>query len=105
MVDGIVGSVTNKTDIHKDTLVDILDTALYGGIQYWAEEINKRGPLDLTIKIENEEYFLTADKMLKGIQLYVDSGRVNLNYILEDSDVEDADVIVQYALFGQVVYG
>lgn len=60
---------------------------------------------------DDEEYTLTLDKFLKGIQLAIKDGYGN-DWLGDDArldlmniDGEAADVIVQMALFGEVVFG
>lgn len=54
-------------------------------------------------------YTLTLDKFLRGLATYIGScyGYVVENGSLETGviDAEGADCIVQYALFGDVIYG
>ena len=106
---------------------DIVATALEGGITYWCckaevvgsylgewahEQIARGGSLDLHDAEEDEVYELTIEKFLKGIQLAVEG-----NYYAEyewhngteidtcQVDAEVADVIIQLALFGDVIFG
>ena len=106
---------------------DIMSTALEGGINYWcdkvetigdclgkyaSEQIARGGILRLHDSEENKIYELTIDKLLNGIKL----AYVGRHYSLYNwcngreldtcqIDAEIADVIVQFALFGEIVYG
>jgi len=108
-------------------LEDIIVTALEGGINHWAildntgnEWKNKKKDLPTSqyafgfiyaktpIKFEDAEgseddsdWWLTFDKLIKGIALELQNYQTDL----EDIDGESADRIIQYALFGDVVYG
>ena len=113
---------------------DIMVSALEGGINYWCDEArvqeNKRvaewgheqiargGSLMMhTIepfdKDETEWYELTKEKFLQGLKMYlqdpddrnvldIDRGKlwIDAGYI----DGNAADEIIQYALFGEIVY-
>ena len=52
---------------------------------------------------EGESYELNDAKLLKGLNLYFNSR--NAKQEIEDMDAEDGDMILQYALFGEVIYG
>ena len=111
------------TSVSIETLENIVVTALEGGIGYWAV-------LDNTTKIwdkydycdlpcsqaafellyngeslrfydtedETEVWHLTWKKLIKGVELF---GGVKE----EDIDATVADQIIQYALFGKIVFG
>jgi hypothetical protein len=53
-------------------------------------------------------HYLTLDKLLEGIQKFINGWKINpSDYFGEDSnsmDAESAPAILQYALFGEVVY-
>lgn len=103
---------------------DIMCGALEGGITYWcsraevvgeylgeyaSEQISKGGELRLYDSESDEVYTLTLDKFLCGLATYIRScyGFVVKNGCLDPGaiDAEGADCIVQYALFGDVIYG
>ena len=50
---------------------------------------------------------LTLDKIMKGIEQFEEEEEVPLEAIIDRGafDAEDADRIIQYALFGELVYG
>lgn len=106
---------------------DIMVCALEGGINYWcssaevveddyygeyaSDQISRGGSLRLYDSEDDEEYILTLDKFLKGIKLAVNDG-YGKDWFGDDGwidamniDGEAADVIVQMALFGEVVFG
>ena len=58
----------------------------------------------------SDKWELTLEKFLRGVELYIKNGdRVTVeDFKLVDYgelDAEDADCIVQYALFGKLVFG
>lgn len=104
---------------------DLMCTALEGGICYWCgraevvgemlgdyahEQISRGGSLILHDAESSDKWELTLEKFLRGVELYIKNGdRVTVeDFKLVDYgelDAEDADCIVQYALFGKLVFG
>lgn len=116
--------ITVQIEITDQEIDDVLVTALEGGINYWADsadvkdddykggewasEVVSRGGTLIIQEVDEEETVeLTKDKMLAGIALFIEEfpemyGSVEeLGYL----DASGADIIVQLALFGDVVYG
>lgn len=90
---------------------DILVTAIEGGIGYWAD-VEAYSPANGLATIRDAEeghvFKLTAGELTaaakKVVELYPTS--IGAEYIRqEDIDAEAADMIVQVACFGEVVYG
>lgn len=128
-----------KHEINEGNILDILTTAIEGGIGYWAcllnddrhwikareqwkTEHNGETPCycdvayqvmknNHAVKFEDVEdgsiYELTLDKLLNGCKIYVEKTKRDIHQIMNDSDfdAEDADMIIQYALFGEIVFG
>jgi hypothetical protein len=123
-----------KLTIHNDDIENIMVTALEGGIGYWAllendtelwteaYEKHKDTPTSLIAAklliegkrisfydVEQDDYdpttamHLDLDKLLAGIKKYLLQER-HLDAI-DDLDADGADQIIQYALFGELVYG
>ena len=112
-------------NLTQQDLDDLMCTALEGGICYWCnyaevvgemrggyahEQISRGGTLILHDAESSDKWELNLEKFLKGVELYVKTGdRVTV----EDGelvdfgalDASDADMIVQYALFGKLVFG
>lgn len=98
---------------------DILTDALEGGITYWcdgaevkgmdfcgadyaSDVISRGGALWLRYNDgDDKRVMLTLDKFLKGLALMIQEQGFNF----EDYDANDVDMVVQYAVFGEVVYG
>lgn len=117
-------------DVATEDIADIVDTALYGGITYWAmgadkvgesrgnglaQHVANGGTLLLRFIEEDDNGALskelTRDMILKGIKTWVDEGG-DLQYAITPAgidtaciDASDADSIIQCALYGDVIYG
>ena len=113
--------------VTSEDIDDIMATAREGGINYWcdkatvvgnylgefaSEQIARGGTLKLHDAEENKNHLLTRDGLLKGIKMAIEN-----NYFTDygwhngkeldtcNVDAEVADVIIQLAIFGDVVYG
>ena len=103
---------------------DIMAAALEGGICYWcgdvdvvgkrlgryaSDQISKGGKLILYDAEEDDRYELTREKFMSGLKMWLENGgadRISDGGLeVSEIDADDADAIVQYALFGEVVYG
>lgn len=103
---------------------DIMCAALEGGINYWcenvevegeylgefaSEQISRGGTLIFHDSEKAYRYELTLDKFLKGLEVFIRERGLDAIYDLDietiDIDAEDADAIIQYALFGDIIYG
>lgn len=118
-----------KVKLTRENVDDIMCAALEGGITYWcyeakvdgeylgeyaSDQISRGGSLLLYDGEERKTYKLTLEKFLNGLKLYL--SRSDTNDFLEFTDhelridtcyadAEVADSIVQYAIFGDVIYG
>ena len=116
-----------ELNVTDEDIDDIMCSALEGSITYWcdcakvvgdylgeyaSEQISRGGELKLHDAEEGKWYTLTLDKLLDGIKLAIMDGCYadyewaiggNLDCCQIDACV--ADCIVQYALFGEVVFG
>lgn len=116
--------VNLKLKVSDEVMDDIMAVALEGGINYWC---------DKGVQVKNKDYkggkyasdvisrggVLTVngvdvdrEKLLKGIQMYIDNGNHAGIVNFADGEVECdnvdaivADVIVQFAVYGEIVYG
>ena len=113
--------------VTEQDIDDIMSTALEGGITYWccaakvvgdylgryaSEQISRGGTLELFDAESDDKWTLTRDMLLRGIKQWAEFGGDPCLAILGNGtldtgeiDAEVADMIVQYALFGEVVYG
>lgn len=125
----------NMVKIESDVVVtdenvdDIIAGALESGINYWcddakvvgdylgeyaSEQISRGGRLLLHDFEEEETYMLDKEKFFRGLKMYIENphpydiiekidGELMIDTCNADSTV--CDMIIQYALFGNVVYG
>lgn len=109
---------------------DIMANALEGGINYWCteaevveecrvadwghEQIARGGKLLLHLDEPFDEkgtevYELTLDKLLYGIQVWLANGGASAvtDESIDTCQVDDvaSDSIIQYAVFGELVFG
>ena len=113
-----------EVNLTQQDVDDIMVAALEGGINYWCREaevvgeylgeyasdqISRGGSLILYDAESSDKWELTLEKFLNGVKLYFEQGchvQVEDNAIeTGDIDAGDADCIVQFALFGEVVFG
>ena len=111
------GTITVPTAVSNYNLDCILSYCFDGGSGYWIDRIEvvdddykgaKYGSEvishDGEVKVFHDDRFglLTKPMLLKGCELYAIRRR---EWRPDDFDAEDTDIILQYALFGDVVYG
>lgn len=112
----------------QEDIDDIMCSALEGGICYWAseaevveekrcadwghEQIARGGALILYDAESSDKWELNLEKFLNGVKLWLQNGGDRYGALQKDGtldtgeiDGEMADMIVQYALFGDVIYG
>lgn len=98
---GIMSQWCTKVEVVGDYLGD-----------YASEQISRGG--ELLIYVAKEKYVLSKDKLLKAFQLYVTNPHpydfleerdnklhIDMNYV----DAVVADMLIQYAIFGKIIYG
>ena len=118
--------VTRRVKLTDEDIDNIVCTALEGGITYWcssaevvggdylgeyaSDQISRGGSLRLYDAEEGKVYELTKSQFINGFAEACRDGYLNNafegdGFDTGEIDAEIADVIVQYALFGEVVYG
>ena len=119
--------VKQSIRVTEEDIDNIMCSALEGGITYWcwkaevvgdylgeyaSEQIARGGKLKLYDSEEDEKYWLDREKLLNGIKLAYEYGCYSDyewcdGFVLDccQIDAAVADCIVQYALFGEVIYG
>jgi hypothetical protein len=111
--------IQKDLSLSKDDIDNIVAGALEGGITYWctkAKVVNKEykdgeftnsvvsrgGSIEL---YEDDGSFkvLDLEKLKKGIKTYYETNKRPFD--IDDMDADDYDVIIQLAVFDEVVYG
>lgn len=129
----ITTTITQSHAFSPQDIGDLITTALEGGINYWCKKVIIVENPDGTYKgvsMEDEEnvkhtsdavgyggelkfydaesedvWFLDAEKMGKGIQMYCEEYSIPLKDLIDEHDADSADAIIQYAIFGELVFG
>lgn len=113
--------ITTTFQISEQRVLDILTTAREGGIDYWADtrhtKRNAQGDVISFDVVDNEDYeaewaMVDSDTIVKGITLLLNGNKEHHTALRcellkgedGDYDADDADVIVQYGLFGELVF-
>lgn len=113
-----------EVNLSQQDIDDIMAVAMEGGICYWcrkaevvgeylgeyaSDQISRGGALILHDAESAQTWELTLEKFLKGVKLYFEQGcHVNVEDNAIDTcdiDANDADCIIQFAVFGEVVFG
>lgn len=125
-----VAEVKLQLSITDEDIDDIMAGALEGGINYWcdeakvngkylgeyaSEQISRGGELKLHDMENGKEYLLTREALIEGIVMYlqnphpydiIDGGdRAFIQIDTCQCDAVVCDMIIQYAIFGEVIYG
>jgi hypothetical protein len=123
--------ITIQQSFTKNDLLNIMTTGLEGGIGYWAclnndtpefDEFDKLnmllservaeilwrgGSVELFDTDYNyndaDKWELTLDKVVKGIIKFMETD--SKTFEIDDLDALDCDKIIQYGLFGELVFG
>lgn len=115
-----------KAELTQQDIDDIMVSALEGGVNYWCrkaevveekrcgdwghEQIARGGALILHDAESNDKWELTLEKFLNGFKLWIENGCDNYGAVehgqvdTRQIDGQAADMIVQFALFGEVVF-
>lgn len=117
-------TATITVGLTKEDVDDIVTTALEGGITYWcrkakvngeylgkyaSDQISRGGTLTLYDSESDDKWELTLPKLLEGVKMWITNAGAKaiengeLDTCTIDGDA--ADSIVQYALFGELVFG
>lgn len=113
--------------ITDEDIDDIMSAALEGGVNYWCyrvdvvggnylgewahEQISRGGRLRLFDAESDDTWILSRKKFLEGFRRWVEKGYDSNGACSSNGvdccliDAGDADVIVQLAIFGDVVFG
>lgn len=120
--------IIKPVNITNEQINDLMVAALEGGINYWCGRVTlKEGSLTPEQKekmeyisdaislggvliiedVETDETWeLTKDKFLTGVEKTIEWGEFkNVEEMFDNHDAETADVLLQYAIFGEIVFG
>lgn len=122
-----VGKITVTEDIPREIVDDLLTTALdggYGGSWYWIQGfrahwrgdpedrptyfhdyITRGSTFSIIPEEDGTEYFLDLPKYLHGLEQACKKLGLTAQALYDDHDAITADIVLQYALFGDIVYG
>ena len=111
----------------EEDVDDIITTALEGGINYWcneaevvgeylgeyaSEQISRGGKLRLYDAESDDVWELNIENFMKGFKLWIENGNDESGARTSDGgvdcceiDAEMADMLIQYALFDEIVFG
>ena len=116
-------------EVTDEDIDDIVCGALEGGCNYWcdrvdvegeylgefaSDQISRGGMLWLYDFEAEEKYMLDKEKFLKGVEMYIknptaDNILEQIDGVMKldtcNADAYVCDAIIQYALFGEVIYG
>lgn len=120
------GQAVINFKLTEEDIDDIMDAAFYG-INYWcgeaeivgerlgdyaSEQISRGGTLKLYDAESDDVWELTLEKFLNGFKLWVTNGDDEYGALQSDGTVDTgeidsamADMIIQYALFDEIVFG
>lgn len=127
-------NVNTSHTFSKEDIADLIVTALEGGINYWCRKavikknavtgdyfgvkpedqdkvkyasdvISYGGTLILFDAETPDKWELTPENVQKGIQMYCENHDIAPSELMDFYDAGDADCIIQYALFGKIVFG
>ena len=115
--------ITTKIKISDQFIDDVISTAFEGGINYWCEKaepadeksrnlheesnylssIVSKGGSILLYMDDGDSQILTLAKLKRGLQIGFEKGYFETD-IENTYDADTADMIIQFAVFGDLVY-
>jgi len=120
-------TVNVPVELDDQFFEDIIVTMLEGGSNYWvdsidiggekpkgmpysmwaAQAINSGGAVRIYPKDYPDVYRLTKEKLIKGVQMWINTHKYASQRLPDAGDIDagDADSILQFALFGELVFG
>lgn len=118
-----VVEVRERVEITDEELDDIMVTALEGGISYWCYKaevvegdykgapwashcVSRGGSIRLHVEDDDEKPVLTKERLIQGIVKEAERRGKTVRALIDDiPDADQADNIIQFAVFGSLVYG
>ena len=120
------GQAIINFSLTEEDIDDIMDAAFYG-INYWccdaevvgaylgdyaSEQISRGGTIKLHDAESDDVWELTLEKFLNGVKLWIENGDDEYGAVGTDGKVDVckidaamADIIIQYAIFEEIVFG
>ena len=95
------GGVNNDTDEWEEARKELPDGTFEDRMYYLLEHGHSVEMFD--VEDPDEVWQLTLDKLLNGIKMAIQNGYWTGN--MDDIDGEVGDIVFQYALFNEIVYG
>lgn len=104
-------------NVPDSVLIYVFTTAVEGGVNYWASAEDYSWSEDdvdanrVTLHVLDDEdepaHVVTIETLRKGMVAMAADGRFGeiASILTEDYDSFDADVTVQYGIFGKVIFG
>lgn len=107
-------------DVTDEIVSDLCSAAFYGGITYWCDRITVKGGHEnmtggeallagKTLRLheieEDKWHELTLYQYIQGLKKYCEDRLVPLTDVHENHDAFTGDSIIQFALFGEEIYG
>lgn len=88
-------------EVARKRLVDVKkDDPCYEDVM--AEILESGGKLNIWDREEDKDHPMTIEDLKKGVKLHLENGA---STDMDDWDANDADSVIQYAAFGEVIYG
>jgi hypothetical protein len=118
--------IEKNFELSNQNIDDLVATALEGGINYWcgkaivknvppefegkyefaSDVISLGGTLTLCDNESDDKWELTLEKLMNGIKYVIERfGFADADDLMDNHDADTADLIVQYALFNEIVFG
>jgi len=127
-------TITKEIEITDQQMSDLMVAALEGGINYWCRKaemkkdgiggfdgvtledeeevvyasdlIAKGGTLILYDAESSDKWELNKEKFMQGLVKTLEWGDFkNVDELMDNHDAETADVLVQFAVFGELTFG
>lgn len=112
--------IIKKIKITEQEIEDIMVTALEGGINYWCDKVEiKNNPTnkdhaseviayggELILHVEGKQWILNREMVLRGIEKAMDHFKYDsFKKFMDEHDATTADVIIQFAIFYEIIFG
>jgi hypothetical protein len=114
-----------KFEVSTEQINDLMVAALEGGINYWCSKaeiayipkkskenivyasdvIGFDGTLILYDAESQDKWKLTQKNFLQGLVMEIERSGLTFDELYENHDATTADTIIQFALFGEIIFG